>query len=54
MLISETTCDFEPFARVAHATEIGDQLDAGLRDGSAAAGRPTLRTGRRIGRMTYP
>ena len=43
MLISETTCDFEPFVRVEHAAEVGDQLAAYFEAARGAFSRNTER-----------
>ena len=43
MLISETTCDFEPFVRVEHTAEVGDQLAAYFEAARGAFSRNTER-----------
>ena len=43
MLISETTCNFEPFVRVEHAAEVGDQLAAYFEAARGAFSRNTER-----------
>ena len=43
MLISETPCDFEPFVRVEHAAEVGDQLAAYFEAARGAFSRNTER-----------